>query len=225
MAVTYLFDIDGTLVRAGGAGVRALTAVMEARYGAAAAAAARSVNAAGRTDGWIVGEMIRGGLGRAPTEGEAEAIIAAYLRELDAELERRPTLVVLPEAERVLSWLRARPEVRLGVATGNVEAGARLKLGRARLDHHFSFGGYGCDSQVRAELVARAIARSGHGPGDTAVVVGDTVHDVAAAKDCGALCVAVTTGGDTRATLEQAGADVVFDSLGPICDWHAARFG
>lgn len=220
--ITYLFDIDGTLMRVGGAGGRALAAVMLARYGVVDAA--RGISAAGRTDGWIVDAMIRGALGREPAPGEGDAIIAAYLAELAAELERRPTLVVLPDADRVLGWLGARPEVRLGVATGNVAAGARLKLGRAGLDHHFGFGGYGCDSSVRAELVARAIDRSGHGPSDTAVVVGDTVHDVAAARACGALCVAVTTGGDSRAALAAAGADVVFDGLAPICAWHAARF-
>jgi phosphoglycolate phosphatase len=220
--IAYLFDIDGTLVRAGGAGLRALTAVMHARYGVADAG--RGVDASGRTDGWIVGEMIRRALGRDPDGGEVAAVIAAYLAELDAELVRRPTLVVLPDAERVLGWLGARPEVKLGVATGNVAAGARLKLAHARLDHHFGFGGYGCDSSLRPELVARAITRAGVGPGDTAVVVGDTVHDVAAAKACGALCVGVTTGGDSRATLEAAGADVVFVGLGPICEWHEARF-
>jgi len=220
--ITYLFDIDGTLVRAGGAGGRALAAVMLARYGVTDGF--RGIDASGRTDGWIVEQMIRAAFARDPEAGEGDAIIAAYLAELDAELERQPTLVVLPDAERVLAWLGARPEVRLGVATGNVEAGARLKLRRAALAQHFSFGGYGCDSVVRPELVARAMARSGHQPDDTAIVVGDTVHDIAAARACGALCVAVTTGGDTRATLEAAGADVVFDGLAPICDWHAARF-
>ena len=66
--------------------------------------------------------------------------------------------------------------------------------------------------------VARSVA------GDTAVVVGDTVHDVAAARACGARVVAVTTGADDRATLEAAGADVVFDGLAPLCAWHQATF-
>lgn len=220
--IAYLFDIDGTLLRAGGAGSRALAAVMLARYGVRDAA--RGVNAAGRTDGWIVGELVRGALGREPEAGEGDAIIAAYLAELDAELDRTPTLVVLPDADHVLGWLRARPDVKVGVATGNVAAGARLKLTRAKLDRYFDFGGYGCDSHDRAALVACAIARSGVGPGDTAVVVGDTVHDVAAAKACGALCVGVTTGGDTRATLEAAGADVVFDGLAAIPAWHSSRW-
>ena len=72
--------------------------------------------------------------------------------------------------------------------------------------------------------MAVAIAKSGIGAGDTAVVVGDTVHDVAAARACGARVVAVTTGADDRATLEAAGADVVFDGLAPRCAWHQATF-
>ena len=219
--IAYLFDLDGTLVRAGGAGARALAEVMRDRYGLSDAA--RDVAFAGRTDGWIVRELIVRGLGREPAAGEIDALIADYLPRLDALLPT--TLRVLPDADRVLTWLGARPEVRLGVATGNVAAGARAKLHHAGLAHHFGFGGYGCDSTDRAALVAVAITRSGAGPTDTTVVVGDTVHDIAAARATGARCVAVTTGGDDRATLEAAGADVVFDGLGPLCDWHAATFG
>jgi len=132
---------------------------------------------------------------------------------------------VLPDADQVLTWLGARPEVRLGLATGNVEAGARLKLARAGLVDHFGFGGYGCDSADRATLVARAVERSGAGPGDPVVVVGDTVHDVRAARAVGATCVAVTTGPQPRAQLEAEGPDVIFDGLGPIVGWHQDRFG
>jgi phosphoglycolate phosphatase-like HAD superfamily hydrolase len=131
---------------------------------------------------------------------------------------------VLPGADDVLRWLGARPEVRLGVATGNVAGGARIKLERAGLGHHFRFGGYGCDSAVRAELVACAARRAGVGDGDTVIVVGDTVLDIEAAKANRALCVAVTTGGDDRATLEQAGADIVVDRLAELVPWHQARF-
>jgi phosphoglycolate phosphatase-like HAD superfamily hydrolase len=218
--IAYLFDIDGTLVRAGGSGARALAAVMRARYGVDDAV--RGVGFGGRTDGWIVRELVVRALGREPAAGEVETILADYLARLPLEL---PTsLRVLPDADRVLTWLGARPEVRLGVATGNVAAGARAKLETAGLAHHFGFGGYGCDSTDRAELVAVAIANSGIGAGDTAVVVGDTVHDVAAARACGARVVAVTTGADDRRALEAAGADVVFDRLGPLCEWHQATF-
>ncbi|MBK9035942.1 MAG: HAD family hydrolase [Myxococcales bacterium] len=219
--IAYLFDIDGTLVRAGGAGARALTATLLARFGLGELP--RGVAFDGRTDGWIVRELVVRGLGRAPAPGEVDAILADYLGRLDDALAG--SVQVLPDADRVLTWLGARPEVRLGLATGNIAAGARAKLTHAGLAHHFGFGGYGCDSIDRAELVAVAIARSGIGPADTAVVVGDTVHDVAAARACGARCVAVTTGGDDHATLAAAGADVVLDGLGPLVDWHAATFG
>ncbi|MEZ4400734.1 MAG: HAD family hydrolase [Kofleriaceae bacterium] len=218
--IAYLFDIDGTLVRAGGAGSRALGAVMQARY--QVSGATDGIAFAGRTDGWIVRQLVARAAGREPDADEVAAILAAYLGHLEAELPK--TLRVLPGADATLTWLGARPEVRLGIATGNVRAGADAKLVHAGLAHHFSFGGYGCDSSERAALVARAIERAGVGPGDTAVVVGDTVHDVAAAKATGARCVAVTTGGDDRATLEAAGADVVFDELAPICAWHAGQF-
>lgn len=219
--IAYLFDIDGTLLRAGGAGSRSLAAVMRARYGVDDATA--GIAFAGRTDGWIVDAIFTRALGRAPVAGEIEAVLTAYLDELVREL---PTsLRVLPDVDVALPWLAAQPRVRLGIATGNIAAGARAKLACAGLEHFFGFGGYGCDAVERPALVAAAKSRAGLGPDGIAVVVGDTVHDVTAAHACGALAVAVTTGGDDRATLTAAGADVVLDRLGELPAWHTARFG
>ncbi len=224
--IHYLFDIDGTLVRAGGAGARSLSAVMLARYGISDAT--RGLAAAGRTDPAIVHEMFERALGRPPATAELDGVIAAYLDELDRALGGADsTLRVLPGAHAALAWLAARPDVSLAVATGNVRAGARIKLERAGLAGHFDLdrtGGYGCDSAVRTELVARAVGRAGAGSDDTVVVVGDTVHDVAAAIAVGAVCVAVTTGGDRAEVLADAGADVVLDDLAALVPWHAARF-
>jgi len=112
----------------------------------------------------------------------------------------------------------------LGVATGNVRAGAEAKLTAAGLHTHFSLGGYGSDSHVRAELVAAAIARGRErGALREVVVVGDTVHDIAAARACGAVACAVATGSDPAEAL--AGADAVFASLAELPAWHAARYG
>lgn len=220
--IAYLFDLDGTLLRAGGVGARALARVFAARHGVDGST--QGIRFHGRTDRNIVSDMFRGALGRDGTADEIDAIIADYLLELERTLPAYESFRVLPDADATLRWLAAQPDVKLGVATGNVAGGARLKLARAGLEHHFGFGGYGCDSPVRAELVACAARRAGVQPGDTVVVVGDTVLDVEAARANHARCVAVATGGDDRATLEASGPDVVLDGLGELPAWHAATF-
>ncbi len=224
--ILYLFDIDGTLLRAGGAGARALDRVIHAHHGIEDGM--RGIEAGGKTDPWILEEMFAARFHRAPTAEEVARLIAAYLEVLDEECGRGDRFRVLDGAAAVLDWLAARADVALGVATGNVVAGARIKLARAGLWERFAFGGYGSDSAVRAELVATAIARGEAAIGraaDHVVVVGDTLHDVRAAKACNALCVAVTTGSDTRAALEASGPDVVIDSLHELVPWHQQRFG
>src|SRR5262249_40694106 len=93
-----------------------------------------------------------------PTEAERAAFLDAYLARLRSHLERHG-VEVLAGVTDVLTWLAARPGVLLGIATGNVRAGADAKLAAAGLASYFALGGYGCDSHLRAELVAAAIAR------------------------------------------------------------------
>ena len=85
-------------------------------------------------------------------------------------------------------------------------------------------GGYACDSAVRSELVARAIERGRErGATGEVIVVGDTIHDISAARACKATVVAVTTGSDPADKLGHA--DAVMTSLAELPAWHAARFG
>lgn len=231
-AVLYLFDLDGTLLRCGGAGARALDAVFAARFGLAAAM--DGVDAGGRTDPYLVEQVFVRRLGRRPDPDELDSVLAAYLPELARELAPRAdggsTVRAVPGAGELLDALGARAEVTLGVATGNVAAAAALKLAAVGLAGRFAFGGFGCDSADRAALVARGIARGrahlGRAcPDERIVVVGDTVHDVAAARACGVRVVAVTTGSGTRAELEAAGADVVLDELRALPAWHDRVLG
>ncbi len=110
----------------------------------------------------------------------------------------------------LLTALQSRPDVRLGLATGNFREGAELKLSHYGLWRFFDDGAFGEDGEERAELVAAAISRMSDGGGEldrsAVYVIGDTVYDIEAAKANGAIAVAVNTGGTTADRLRAAGA-------------------
>jgi HAD superfamily hydrolase (TIGR01549 family) len=213
--ILYLFDIDGTLLHAHGSGRGAFDAVMAERHGVVDASA--GIRYGGKTDPAIVDEIFAARLGRAPTAAERDAFLDAYIPRLRTMLAEQG-VEVLPGVVEALGFLQGK--ARLGVATGNIRAGAQAKLEAAGLAHWFDLGGYGCDSHLRPELVATAIRRAG--PCDEVIVVGDTIHDISAARACGATVCAVATGSDPAEAL--AHADAVFRSLHELPAWHAARF-
>jgi phosphoglycolate phosphatase-like HAD superfamily hydrolase len=216
--ILYLFDIDGTLLHAHGSGRDAFDDVFQAQHGIAEASV--GIRYGGKTDPGILDEIFTARLGRAATTGERAAFLDAYVPRLCALLARHGVDVIAGAVE-ALEFLAAQHGVRLGIATGNVRAGAEAKLAAAGLARHFELGGYGCDSSVRAELVAAAIRRAGDVR--EVIVVGDTVHDIAAARACGAHVCAVATGSDPADKL--AHADAVFASLAELPAWHATRYG
>jgi len=117
---------------------------------------------------------------------------------------------------RVVEVLRGSGAV-VGLATGNVRDGARLKLTSAGLGPTFdlALGAFGCDAEPRAEIVRLSAERcSASAAAVPVVVVGDTEHDVHAARAVGARIIGVATDAESRAELEAAGANVVVDSCG-----------
>ena len=133
-----LFDIDGTLVKLGGAGRRALNRAFTETF--ALDDVLHSVRLDGNTDPAIVREAFQIALCREPRSDEVEALYARYLSILEAELASAEC-TVLPG---VLSLVRATADSGrfvTGLATGNIERGARLKLRRAGIDAYFEFGG------------------------------------------------------------------------------------
>jgi phosphoglycolate phosphatase-like HAD superfamily hydrolase len=216
--IIALFDIDGTLLRAGGAGRRAVElALGEVFAQLRVEFSLDSVEFAGRTDPWIV----RTALGRYGVNVEdalVDEVLHRYAGHLPRELERASAFEVLPGVLGLLTELSQREDVVLGLGTGNTKPAAYAKLARGGLDAYFSFGGFGSDHSDRAELLRtglqRGLERAGVRPGEAKVVViGDTPHDVAAARAIDADCVAVSTGGFDRAALERAGARVVVSDL------------
>ena len=217
MRVTIaLFDIDGTLLRAGGAGRRAVELALGEVLGGRDDVNLESVEFAGRTDPWIVGEALAK-YGASPDEATISAVLRRYVSLLPEELAKAETFEVLPGVASLLVELSRREDLVLGLGTGNTERAAYAKLARGGLDSFFSFGGFGSDHTERAELLRVGLERGKRratGAREVrTVVIGDTPHDVRAARAIGAECVAVTTGSFDDSTLRAAGASVVVTDL------------
>ncbi len=126
----------------------------------------------------------------------------------------------MPGFPALLDDLSGRPDLRLGLATGNFSRAAQLKLTHYGIDGYFSGGGFGEESEDRAVIVRRVIERLGEGlPSAEAVVIGDTPHDISSAKANGAVAVGVATGGHSVEQLKESGADFVFQDFS---DWRSA---
>jgi phosphoglycolate phosphatase-like HAD superfamily hydrolase len=216
----YLLDIDGTLLRASGAGRRAFERALAGHAGAPIDGAIAGLRFDGMTDRGIVRESLAL-LGRPFEEAACDAILAAYVAHLDAEIQD-PGFRVLPGVVALLEGLTARGAA-FGLCTGNVAAGARVKLRRGDLERFFDWGprgmhGFAEDGEARPLLVAAAVRRVAAALGREVraaevLVIGDTPRDVQAAHavGCPALCVA--TGNFDEAALKAAGADAVVPTL------------
>jgi phosphoglycolate phosphatase len=218
MPLIVLFDIDGTLVLTGGAGRRAMTLAFHDLFGIPDAFA--HVAMAGRTDAWVFSQAVAAHAQAAAAQALAE-FRDRYLEHLAVELDRpAPGKEVMPGVRPLLDELAGRPDVYLGLVTGNFEQGARLKLEHFDLWRYFRTGAFGDIAHDRTELVQDALARIQAQGGPEAsrrpvvVVVGDTPFDVACAVATGARSIAVATGGFSVRDLEAAGATIAFPDLG-----------
>lgn len=208
-----LFDIDGTLLLSGGAGTRAMDRGFHHLYGIQEAA--RGHDFSGMTDPVILKDLFFHFHREACTPEELEAMIEVYLGFLEEELEASSGFHILPGVVELLDQLSLREDVRLGLATGNLEKGAHMKLERAGLLPYFCFGAYGSDTEERARIVSLAIERGKRLPGDSkgnhvAFVIGDTPLDIQAGKGAGALTVAVATGTKSLEELRRHGPTHLF---------------
>ncbi|MGH7253850.1 MAG: HAD hydrolase-like protein, partial [Nitrospiraceae bacterium] len=185
LEVLVLFDLDGTLVTTGGADRRALLRAFRELWGVDAAVDGLRVH--GRTDPEIIEGIVRARLGTSLRATERRLLYRRYLAHLEQELLSSPDFRVLPGVRELLATLGADRDILLGLATGNLEEAATLKLRRAELDGTFRFGGFGSDAADRETLVRLAIdrgrallTRRRHPIG--VILVGDTVLDIAAGK-------------------------------------------
>lgn len=212
-----LFDIDGTLIDSGGAGIQSLKDVLQQQFGITDDL--RGVEVAGKTDTGIVHQILR--KMRIPVEAETtKAFLDLYLEFLAKELPLRDGRV-LPGVQELLQRLRERPQNVLALLTGNLERGAKLKLSHYGIWDFFEFGAFADDHHDRNELgpFAQRRAREKHAidfAAEEIDVIGDTPHDIACGKAIGARTIAVATGSFTRAQLAVHQPDRIVDDFAEV---------
>lgn len=209
----FLFDVDGTLVDTGGAGLRAMRKAFEQVMGIKDPF--RGDSFTGRTDPHIFRTAVQRHLGRAPEKWEEERFFDLYLKYLTFEVPASLRYRVLPGIEDLLEALYSRDWCLLGLCTGNLERGARIKLERANLNRFFLFGGFGSDCVDRAELTRVAIERAqalAHGPTEC-TVIGDSPHEAFAARKNGVRVALVASGWTAAETLRACNPDLFFESF------------
>lgn len=216
-----LFDVDGTLLWTGGAGRYGLERAFEIVFGVERMSdVAGHVEYAGRTDPAILRDLAAAaGVDAARYRAASDRVEEVYLEHLRRRLAARDsTARLLPGVAALLDALAARPDVHLGLVTGNVERGARAKLEPFGLNPRFPTGGFGSDHERRPELARIARERAERRAGVRfdprhVWVVGDTEHDVDCARAQGFRALALRTGGRTRERLAACRPDRLLDDL------------
>jgi phosphoglycolate phosphatase len=216
----FLFDIDGTLVHASGAGRRAFERALADHCGPLNGDIS-SLRLDGMTDRLICREALAL-LGRPFDDPFCDLILGRYVEHLAEEIHT-PGYAVLPGVVPLLEALAVRDGVVLGLCTGNVVDGARIKLAHGDLDRFFDWGasavcGFASDGEARERVVAAALRRASARLGRAldpreALVIGDTPKDVAAAHHVGIPVLAVATGRYDVDALAATGAEHVVPTL------------
>ncbi len=213
-----LFDIDGTLIRTGGAGVKAFALTAQEVFGRPGGT--ESLRFHGRTDVSLIREFFQ--VNGLPDSGEnIQRFLAAYVHFLEREMERQRG-EVCPGVRELLGALRGHPERPvMGLLTGNVRLGAGLKLRAHGLAEQFELGAFGDDHENRNDLARIALQRGSDHVGrplvgDEIVVIGDTRADIECARAIQARCLAVATGGSSLAELQEHSPALAVESLAEI---------
>ncbi len=220
-----LFDIDGTLVKAGGAGKLALNKAVKTLHGAEDVCS--KFYLAGGTDKVNFMQAFIEAKGRKPARKEVKAVEKKYLELLPAEVDnavKDGRYMEIPGVAQLLKFLSKRRDVFIGLGTGNLKKGAFIKLKPSGLSKYFIFGGFGCDSYERAEVLKKAVKRAEKIAGRKArvcdvYIIGDTHKDVSAGKEAGYHTGAVTCGFGDRSKIMRTGPELVAEDFTDLSPW------
>lgn len=212
--VLLLFDIDGTLLRVTGGSRGALVEAVSTVTGSSVSI--DGVSFAGRTDPAIFRDVLEKNE-ISVAASDFNAILQTYA-EVAQQIIQPTNVEVLPGVGRLLAVLDRRPDVSLGLVTGNVRSVANHKLEVAGLQDPFLAGAFGSDHAKRRSLPPLAMQRVADRTGiafsrNVTVVVGDTPHDIRCAKHSGLRSVAVCTGRPNRTALSACTPDLLLDTF------------
>jgi phosphoglycolate phosphatase-like HAD superfamily hydrolase len=215
-----LFDIDGTILSTDGVAPGAFREALEEVFGTSGRGEKYSF--AGKTDPQIARELLRiGAVDEMVVEERLAEVWEGYLTRLSDRLEG-VQIPLLPGVRELVDRAHAAPDAVLGLLTGNLEAGARLKLQAAGLAiDDFVVGAFGSDHAERSRLplvaVERAESRFGHRfTGKSVVIIGDTPFDIACGEHLGVRTIAVATGSYTGDELAACEPDYLFPTLADV---------
>ncbi len=216
----YLFDVDGTLINAHGAGRLALQGALQETFGTNGGVA--HFDTRGKTDLQIVFELMRGAdVPEDLIQARLTTFFGTYLQHLTAIINNGHPVAVLPGVAELVRALSFREGALVGLLTGNIEGGARAKLRPTGLLPYFRVGAFGSDDADRRRLpgIARERARSLVGdeiPFQRMVIIGDTPLDIDCARACGAVAVAVATGQHSPEELVACSPDLLFPNFSDV---------
>ena len=217
------------MVNAGGAGRTALKKAVKELYGADPEFDHSLIS--GRTDldnFSIVYSLIK--KGKKPSACEMKKMKAKYLELLPLEVHaavRCKKYDLIAGVEKFLKLLSKDKDVVMGLGTGNLEEGAKIKLAPSKLGHYFSVGGYGEDGHTREEMLQAAVKRAEKkfktkiSP-ENVYVIGDTHRDICAAKNCGFHSAVLTNGFGEPQKIQRAAAELEtkdFTDITTFCVW------
>ena len=214
MKTLLLWDIDGTLIASGGAGMKSMQTALGTVFGTDGSVA--DIEFSGRTDRWIVGQIFRK-FGVPLTEENITRYFDGYVAGLPATLAN-PQARVLPGVREALAAAAAHGAIAQGLLTGNMRRGAQAKLSHHGLWDHFPFGAFADDSELRNDLGPHALrrAKEHHGvdfSGPSVWVIGDTPHDIACGNAIGARTLAVATGSHPLEELARHKPTLLLENL------------
>ena len=217
-----LFDIDGTLLRSRGVGLRAMKAALESLHPPRFDGDAHDLDAidtAGRLDPLIWRELLEQ-RGLEPTDAGHEAFRETYGRLMTEMIEAEQPVICLPGADDAVAWTRDHPTLVPALLTGNYPETGRLKVAGAGIDpDHFAFGVWGFEAATRRGLPPIALERATRfldrpvAPHE-AVIIGDTPADIDCARAAGCRVIAVATGRFDEASLAEHSPDALLPDLG-----------